>query len=55
MTDIAKCENKDCERSFECFRFTAEASPYRQTYMMEMKSRCEKKDFKYWIPNNKQE
>lgn len=55
MADIAKCENKDCTRALQCYRFTAEASSYRQTYMMEMKDRCEGDGYKYWIPNYKGE
>ncbi len=53
MADIAMCENEYCERSLECFRFTAEINPYRQTYLTEMKERCEGDRYKYWIPNFK--
>ncbi len=55
MTDLSLCENKECERALECFRFTAEANPYRQAYMMDAKERCEEKEHKYWIPNFKGE
>ena len=32
MSDISKCENKECPLKLECYRFTAPANPYRQAY-----------------------
>ena len=32
MSDIAKCENQDYPFNTSCYRFTAEANPYRQSY-----------------------
>lgn len=55
MPDIAMCENKECERSHECFRFTAKPSKYMQTYMTDAKEICEDRNYKFWIPNFKGE
>ena len=32
MPDISMCENQDCPFNTSCYRFTAEANPYRQSY-----------------------
>ena len=32
MTDIAKCEDHQCPSKEICYRFTAPASEYRQSY-----------------------
>ena len=32
MSDISMCQNKDCELSSQCYRFTAVASEYWQSY-----------------------
>lgn len=32
MSDIAMCENQECPFNTSCYRFTAEANPYRQSY-----------------------
>lgn len=32
MPDILMCQNKDCPKKEQCYRFTAEPSKYRQTY-----------------------
>lgn len=36
MSDICKCEGTGCPMSSSCYRFTAEANPYRQSYFMEV-------------------
>ena len=32
MPDISMCENQDCPFNTSCYRFTAEANPYIQSY-----------------------
>ena len=33
MTDISKCDGKGCPRKDTCYRYTAPANPYRQSYL----------------------
>jgi hypothetical protein len=33
MPDIAMCENNNCPRRAECYRFSAKPSEYRQAYI----------------------
>ena len=33
MADISMCMNTDCPSREKCYRFTAKANPYRQSYM----------------------
>ena len=33
MADISMCANHACPISSGCYRFTAQANPYRQAYM----------------------
>lgn len=32
MPDISMCKGTNCKRRFECYRYTADANPYRQSY-----------------------
>ena len=32
MPDIAMCQNEECPRKTECYRYMATPSPYRQAY-----------------------
>jgi hypothetical protein len=32
MADITMCEDKECPKKESCYRYTAPASPYRQSY-----------------------
>lgn len=36
MSDICKCDGTSCPLRDSCYRFTAEANPYRQSYFMEV-------------------
>lgn len=36
MSDITMCEGTGCPFRDSCYRFTAEANPYRQSYFMEV-------------------
>ena len=36
MSDICKCYGTGCPFKDSCYRFTAEANPYRQSYFMEV-------------------
>ena len=33
MPDISMCKNKFCDRSNDCYRFTARPNPYMQSYI----------------------
>ena len=35
MADITMCDDKECPRAHTCYRFTANANPYRQSYFMQ--------------------
>lgn len=35
MADITMCNGKDCESRHTCYRFTARANEYRQSYFAE--------------------
>lgn len=35
MADITMCEDKECSKSQDCYRFTAPANTWRQAYFME--------------------
>lgn len=32
MADIAMCKNNQCQKRFECYRFTAVPNSYKQSY-----------------------
>ena len=32
MPDISMCLNKECPKRNECYRYTAEPNPFRQSY-----------------------
>lgn len=35
MADITMCDDKECPRAHTCYRLTADANPYRQSYFMQ--------------------
>jgi hypothetical protein len=43
MPDITMCENKECNLSSECYRFSAIPSYHIQTYLADPKKDCEDK------------
>ena len=53
MPDISKCKGGNCPLAFNCYRFTAKANPYRQTYMSEVPWDEEEKKCDYYLPNEK--
>lgn len=34
MSDITKCDSKDCPLKEKCYRYTAPSSEYRQSYFV---------------------
>lgn len=50
MPDITMCEGGSCKIKEECFRYTAEPNPYRQSYadFYDITEECE-----YFIDNKK--
>lgn len=34
MPDISMCANRECPKRLECYRYTAEPNPYRQSYFV---------------------
>ena len=53
MPDISMCKGVNCPLTFNCYRFTAKANPYRQTFMVETPWDEEKKECEYYLPNEK--
>lgn len=53
MPDISKCKGGNCPLAFNCYRFTAKANPYRQSYFAEVPWDEEKKECNYYLPNEK--
>ena len=55
MSDITKCNNKDCPRKDNCYRYLAKAHEYRQSYFVNPIKDCQEQNYAhYWyIPNNK--
>lgn len=52
MADITMCGNKDCTLKETCYRFTAIANPYRQSYAGYQQGEDGKCD-DYWDNNPK--
>ncbi len=36
MPDITMCEDETCSQKEECYRYTAQPNPYRQSYFTEI-------------------
>ena len=53
MPDIAMCKGEDCPLAFNCYRHTAKANPYAQSYFAEAPWDEEKKECEYYLPNEK--
>jgi hypothetical protein len=34
MADITMCQDKECPKKEQCYRYTAPANPYRQSYFV---------------------
>jgi hypothetical protein len=47
------CKGVNCPLAFNCYRFTAKANPYRQSYFAETPWDEEKKECGYYLPNEK--
>lgn len=47
MADITKCEGLDCPLKEKCYRFTAKANEYRQSYFVEPPYNKETKECEY--------
>jgi len=52
MTDITMCKGQDCLLRESCYRYTAPANPYRQSYFL-TEPLDEIGDCKEWVDNNK--
>jgi len=46
------CKGENCPLAFNCYRHTAKANPYRQSYMSTPWDE-EKKECEYYLPNEK--
>lgn len=51
MADITMCTNKECKLNETCYRFTAKANEYYQSYMCDPKQDCEERDYDMYISN----
>ena len=45
------CEGQDCPQKEDCYRFTAEANPYRQSYFVYVPFEHETKECEFFTPN----
>lgn len=45
MSDISKCDGKDCDRKETCYRYIAKANPHWQSYIKPDPKNCEH----YWL------
>jgi hypothetical protein len=46
------CTNTECEWASTCFRISAEASSYRQSYLVDPKRECENRKYKYYLKSH---
>ena len=53
MTDITMCKGQDCLLRESCYRYTAPANPYRQSYFL-TEPLDEIGDCKEWVDNGKE-
>lgn len=54
MTDITKCEDKECNLRNKCYRYTAKSNPYYQSYFTN-KVKINKDICDYFIGNSRYE
>lgn len=47
------CSNKECKLSETCYRFTATANKYAQSYLGDPKKDCEEVDYEYYVKESK--
>ncbi len=47
------CKGENCPLAFNCYRHTAKANPYAQSYFGEAPWDEEKKECSYYLPNEK--
>lgn len=52
MADIAMCKGTDCPRAKECYRFTATANEYRQSYFVIVPLKEDKTCDEFWKNTN---
>ena len=48
MADITKCDGKGCDKREFCYRFTAMASKYRQSYFVDAPIKKDGTCDEYW-------
>lgn len=53
MADITMCQDKQCPRKAECYRYTANPNPYRQSYFCTSPLQ-ENEECEYFTPNGKE-
>lgn len=53
MTDITMCQGHDCPLRESCYRYTAPANPFRQSYFVYEPYNDEEDDCAEWIDNEK--
>lgn len=52
MADITMCKGTDCPRAKECYRFTATANEYRQSYFVIVPLKEDKTCDEFWKNTN---
>lgn len=53
MPDISMCKGVNCPLAFNCYRFTAKANPYGQSFFAEVPWNEEESKCEYYLPNEK--
>lgn len=52
MPDITMCNDSKCAARKSCYRFTAKANPYRQSYFVEPPEKNKHGSCGYFMPND---
>jgi hypothetical protein len=59
MPDITKCEGRQCELKYTCYRYTSEPSKYRQSYFstppLTLNENGEQECEYYWLDKQNKE
>lgn len=54
MADITMCMDMSCSEKLSCYRYTAPANPYRQTYFVKSPRNTEGTCDYYWLVESKE-
>lgn len=49
VADITMCNDITCHRTGQCYRFTANVNPYRQSYFITSPLKADKSCDEFWL------